>query len=272
MVAKYEKIENIPLDIIDEPGAAIRSRVNDAGLKELADSIRDVGLLQPILVRHRGQRYEIIAGHRRFLACRLLGTLTIPAIVRSFDDARSDIVKLSENFYREEVNVVDEAKFLAGLIERHNLSIVKLAEMINRSETYIRERIEMVNWDPLILDYLYENKIIFTAAKYLAQIDNEAIRRSWLDIAVRCGITVAQAKSWLEQYQKGALPPMPGPEVAEALEAGRLGVVVEKECTLCGKTGRIEEMAVVFVHKDCEEYGRYQRKFGNLPSGGEKHD
>ena len=265
MTVKYEKIQNIPLDLIDEPSVAIRSRIDDSSLSELADSIRSNGLIQPIILRKRGERYEIVAGHRRFLAFRQLGRLTIPALVRSLNDAGADIVKLSENFYREDVNVVDEAKFLASLIERHRLTVSQLAEKINRSETYIRERLDMVNWDPLILEYLYGGKIIFTAAKYLAAIDNEAVRRSWLDIAVRCGITTAQAKAWYEQYQKGALPLQPSPEAVAEVESGGLGVVIEKECGICGEKGNLKEMKVIMVHPDCEEFVRYQRKFGNLP-------
>lgn len=265
MSAKYEKIQNIPLDVIDEPSVAIRSRIDDSSLSELVDSIKSNGLIQPIILRKRGERYEIVAGHRRFLAFKQLGRLTIPAIVRSLNDTGADIVKLSENFYREEVNVVDEAKFLAGLIERHRLTISQLAEKINRSETYIRERLDMVNWDPLILDYLYNDKIIFTAAKFLAQIKDEGIRRSWLDIAVRCGITAAQAKAWLDQYQKGALPAQPSPEAVAEIESGGLGVVIEKECGICGEKGNLKEMKVIMVHPDCEEFIRYHRKYGDLP-------
>ena len=270
MVAEYEKIQNIPLDVIDEPSFAVRSRISEDGIRNLADDIKLHRLIHPIILRPKGKRFEIAVGNRRYLAFKLLAYLTIPSIVRCLTDTELDIIRLAENFEREDVNVVDEAKFLAGLLERHKFSVQKLAEMINRSETYIRERIDMVNWDPLILDYLYEDKIIFTAAKYLAQIGDEAVRRSWLDIAVRCGITVQQAASWLDQYKKGALPVQPGPEVVGELEKGRLGVVIEKECVLCGKTGRIEDMTFVYVHKDCEEYTRYQRKFGQLPESKEK--
>ena len=262
MSDKYEKIQNISLDLIDEPGVDIRSRIDQTGLDELAADIKLHGLIQPILLRPRGDRFEIVAGHRRFLAVKSLGVLTISAIVRDIDDAGADIIKLSENFYREDVNIVDEANFFAGIISRYNLTIQKLAEMIHRSDTYIEARLNIINWDTLIQQFLYEDKIGFTVAQYLARIDNQDIRRNWLDIAVRCGITVEQARSWWEQYQKGILPFKPSEQAVVEIEKGGLGVVIEKECAICGEKGRIEEMIVVFVHKDCEEYARYQRKFG----------
>lgn len=267
---KYERIQDVPLDIIDEPGVAIRSSIADSSLDDLVDSIRTHGLIQPIVVRPLGARFEIVAGHRRYLAFKRLRNATIPCIIRNIVDARADVIKLAENFYRENVNVVDEARFYSTLLKKHNLSVKELAGMINRSEGYIYDRVKMIDWDPLIVQYLYEGKLDFSVAKHLSKITADNIRRNWLDIAIRCGITTAQAREWVEQFRKGALPLEPDKEIIADIESGGFGFKIEKECVLCGKIADIRELKVIVVHPNCEEYLSYYRKFGPLSENSPK--
>ena len=260
MGTKNEAIKIISLDIIDDPRLAIRTRADDSRFDELCSSIRALGVLQPILVKHVKGRYEVIAGHRRVLASRAVGLLTVPCIVCDVDDAGGEVIKLHENFCREDVNIVDEAIFLEGVMTKCGLSIGELAAKIGRSETYIRDRLEMKDWDTEVLEAVWRGDISASAAKWLNKIGNEAVRRDWLGIAIRGGLTAATAQHWYQQYTMGQLPEKPTEEIVEDLKTGQPVSVKKVKCSLCGLEMPLTEAILLYGHKECADYWKIQQR------------
>src|SRR3990167_1508877 len=113
-----EKIQEIFTDEIDEPEGAMRSELNRAELFELADNIKQNGLINPITVRPVGNKFEVVAGHRRLNACKIAGIIKISCVVRELDDQRVFEIMSAENLERDDVNPVEEAIFLHNYIER----------------------------------------------------------------------------------------------------------------------------------------------------------
>ena len=260
MVNEKQQVRDISLDYIDDPILAIRSEISDDGLDTLISSIRLFGVLQPILVKSVGERFEVIAGHRRLLACRALGLLTIPVIVCDVDDTTSEVMKMHENFCREDVNIVDEAIFLETVMAKNNFSPAELAELINRSEAYVRTRLDMKHWDPAIRDAVWRNDISASAAKWINQIGTDSVRRDWLNIAIRGGITAAQAQHWYQQWSAGALPDEPTTEIVEQLADGLMVSVKHVECTLCGEQMPLIDAMLFYGHKTCADYWKVQQQ------------
>jgi ParB family chromosome partitioning protein len=260
MPTKYGKIQNISLEFIDDPRLAIRTRYDDESMDTLVNSIRTLGVLQPILVKPVKGRFEVIAGHRRLLAVRILGGLTIPCIVCSLDDPTAEVLKLHENFCREEVNIVDEAIFLEGVMAKYNLSVAELAKKIGRSETYVRERIAMKEWDKVILDAVWRGDISASAAAWLNKISNEAVRHDWLSIGIRGGLTTSQAQHWYQQWSMGQLPEKPTEEIVEDLKTGQPVLVKKVKCSLCGLEMPLTEAILLYGHKECSDYWKIQQR------------
>lgn len=103
--------QDISIDDILEPEDQARTVIVLEGLQELADSIKEKGIIEPLVVLKKNSKYEIVVGHRRFLAARMAGLEKLPCIIRAIGVRDADLMKLHENFFREDVNPVDEARF-----------------------------------------------------------------------------------------------------------------------------------------------------------------
>lgn len=250
----------ISIDVIDDPVLAIRSNVDDESFDTLINSIRDLGVLQPILVKPVGERYEVIAGHRRLLAVRSIGLLTIPAIVCSVDPATSEVMKMHENFCREDVNIVDEAIFLETIMEKLGFTVAQLAEKIGRSESYVRTRLEMREWHKDVLDSVWRGDISQSAASWLNRIETDSVRADWLNIAIRGGITAAQAQHWFYQWQSGLLPDSPTDQIVADLGTGETTSVKTVVCTLCALDIPLVDAILLYGHKDCADFWKSQHR------------
>ena len=131
-----------------------RTDFDDESLKELAKSIELYGLIQPILVREVKGKYEIVAGERRWRACKLAGLREIPGIVKDMDREESAKIALIENIQREDLNPVEEAQAYKKLMEEFNLTQEELSREIGKSRSYISNSIRILNLDNQVLDHI----------------------------------------------------------------------------------------------------------------------
>jgi ParB family chromosome partitioning protein len=134
----------ISLEKIKESSFQIRDTQEDEALYELAESIRAHGLLQPIKVRPLGEEYEIVYGHRRVAAMRLLGLDECEAFVEGIDDEESQLQALIENLQRKDMNEVEKGKTFLALTQRFGYTKKQLAQMLGKTESYVRQAIDVV--------------------------------------------------------------------------------------------------------------------------------
>src|SRR5262245_3347592 len=127
-----ERVIDVPTDAVDANPFQPRKRFDDERLKELADSIRADGVLQPVVVRRKGSKYELIMGERRLQAARLAGVLTIPVVVRDVRDADALRLAIVENIQRENLNAIEEAVAFRRLIAEFGLSQADVAGMVSK--------------------------------------------------------------------------------------------------------------------------------------------
>ena len=201
-----EKIQEIFTDEIDEPEGAMRSELNRAELFELADNIKQNGLINPITVRPVGKRFEVVAGHRRLNACKIAGIIRIQCVVRELTNNEVFAVMAAENLERADVDPVDEAEFIFRYIGQTGQSVPEVAKALRRSVSYVDSRLAVGQMPDYMKAYLKSGQIKLGAALALVQIDNDSQRRVWTDMAARDGISVAQAEYWLHGYQMNKLP------------------------------------------------------------------
>lgn len=153
-----------------------RSTFEEESLAELADSIREVGLLQPVLVRPAGDGYELIAGERRWRAARRLGMQTIPALVRTTDDATSLEQALVENVHRSGLSPLEEAAAYQQLIEDFGLTHDEVATRVGRSRTSITNTLRLMQLPPAIQRMLADGKLTAGHARALLGTPDRAFQ------------------------------------------------------------------------------------------------
>jgi ParB family chromosome partitioning protein len=174
--ATHAQIREIPVDrILPNPAQPRLSYVEDS-LTELADSIREHGVLQPILVRPVGSNYELIAGERRWRASRLASRESIPAIVADFDDETALEVSIIENLQREDVSPLEEAAMYAKMANL-GYSVRQLAQKIGKDKGYVENRLRLSDAPPEIRELVSVRKDTISHAYELMKVTDERKRR-----------------------------------------------------------------------------------------------
>lgn len=182
-----ESVISLKLSDIDPNRDQPRKRFDEEALQELADSIKSIGVIQPILVYKSGRRYTIIAGERRWRAARLAGLDEIPAIVRDWDEVRRLEAALIENLQRDDLNPVEEAMGIRSLMEQCGLTQESAAERLGRSRPAIANLLRLLTLPEAILAMLREGTLSAGHARALVTIDK--------DTAVRLA-QLASAQGW----------------------------------------------------------------------------
>ena len=203
MKSKVLKMDTTLIDVnlIDAPANAMRSQKDARDFDTLLASIRDIGLIQPITIAKKGDRYEVVAGDRRFNACRKLGYTKISALVKDIPDLDKLKITFDENYERNDVNIVDEALYLDAVKTKLGLTSTQLAQKINRALSYVSERLAILDYDPLILTSLLDGEISFSVARVFARCKEKKHIKRLIDLARREDILSITAKIWTIQIR-----------------------------------------------------------------------
>lgn len=254
------KLLEIAQNLIDEPAYKVRIRIDDSKIEELAESIKEIGLLQPILVRQLGDKYEVIAGHRRLLATRRLGLDPVQCLVLDLEGEEAVTAKkLHENLFREDLTPLEEAAVYAELWEQL-LDTDKVAAAVHRSRAVVERRLRILEMDDRVRDALSEKKIPLGVAEELSKVKDETKLHYLLDCAITDGATVEKVRMWRTDFENIELiregDPLPGGsgalnEVASTALTG---------CWLCGSADDQHAMRVHMVHTYCERMWRNQQQ------------
>lgn len=168
-----ENIVELKLDELRANPYQPRKVFDEVALKELAASIKEHGVFQPIIAKKSIKGYEIIAGERRVKASKLAGLKTIPAIVRDFTDNEMMEIALLENLQRENLTAIEEAEAYKNLLDTLDITQEKLAERIGKSRSYITNMIGLLNLPDSVKKLLEEKKITMSHARVLSKIEDE---------------------------------------------------------------------------------------------------
>ncbi|MBH5319306.1 nucleoid occlusion protein [Paenibacillus sp. GSMTC-2017] len=189
-----EEVRQIPLQDIDTSPFQPRTVFDDDRIDELCQTIKTHGVIQPIVVRVRNNRYEIIAGERRFRAVTKLGLDTIPAIVREFNDSQTASIALIENLQREGLTAVEEAIAYQKLIELHQLTQESLAQRLGKSQSTIANKLRLLMLPESIKISLMERKITERHARALLSLDSEELQLKVLEEIITKELNVKQTE------------------------------------------------------------------------------
>lgn len=154
-----QQVCNIAVDTIKAAKNQPRKKFDQPALQELAESIKEHGMLQPILVRPDGDEYEIIAGERRFRAAQLAGLINIPVIIREIDDRRAAEISLVENIQRDDLTVLEEAAAYRNMIDNFSYTQEMLAEKIGKSRAHVANTVRILTLPKEVIKMIEEGKL-----------------------------------------------------------------------------------------------------------------
>lgn len=201
MKASKPKTREIALDQIDEPSGVVRMDIDQEELQELADNIAEVGLLQSILVRPKMDRFEIVAGHRRFLSHRLLGRDKIPCVIRVMDDAQCALARASENLRRVDISPIEEAAIYSDLRDNHGLTIPEIGKRMGRSGGVVKRRLDLLKMPPQLQQAIHKKQISYSVAEELWSIGDISGIDYYLSFAIDHGATQAVVRGWVKDWK-----------------------------------------------------------------------
>ncbi len=193
-VAETERIKELSIDSVDPNPNQPRGRFDDDQLRDLAASIKNHGVLQPIVVRRIGDRYQLVIGERRCRASRMAGKTTIPAIVRTVSDDDSLKYALMENLQREDLNPIEEARGYRTLLERYGISVKEIGEILGRDRSTVANTIRLLNLPPPVIELIEAGKLKAGHARAILSIEGEEAQIEWARRVAEEGITVREVE------------------------------------------------------------------------------
>ncbi len=182
-----------------------RQIFDERALKELAVSIKEHGVIQPIIVRNIGNKYEIIAGERRYKASALAGLTKIPAIVRNLDDKESSKVALLENLQRKNLNPIEEARTYQKILELDQMTQEELAKTMGKSQSAVANKLRLLSLSDVVQDALLKEKISERHARALLSVEDVEKQKKLLDKIITNKMTVRELEEEINPKPKQEL-------------------------------------------------------------------
>jgi ParB family transcriptional regulator, chromosome partitioning protein len=248
------EFKEIPVGLIDDPELPSRTQMDDEKMSELVASIRANGLLQPIMVYRQGERFRVIAGHRRLIACARAGLAVMPAIIYPSADAGHIARQYAENRFREDLNPGDEAILFAELLERDcNGDVDTLAARLDEKRAYVEGRLILLR-DAEILAAVQSGQLPkIGVALELLKLPDPNIRRVFLDAAIRGGATVTLAARWVAEWKEAQRSESGGGELAAAAPSPNVQPNLDYfRCVVCRKSDNVHLMQPLQIHTHCK--------------------
>ena len=247
--AKTDESLEIAIDLIEPSAMQPRTRFDETKLSELAGSIRSNGVVQPLLVRRKGLRFELVAGERRWRAAQLAGLDRVPVVIRDVPDDKLLELALIENIQREDLNAIEEAQAYKKLIETIGLTQESLAERIGRDRSYITNYLRLLRLPPDIQRLIEEAKLSTGHARTILGTDDIDTQRRLARKIIERGLSVRETERLVRGMERGGTTRIrttqvraadPNVRAAETKLRRYLGTQVRINENQGGTSGRIE--------------------------------
>ncbi len=211
--APARSVLDVPVDDIDPNPAQPRSSFDAEKLQELTNSIRTSGVIQPLLVRRRGSRFELVAGERRWRAAKMAGLRTVPVLVEDVSDDRLIEVALVENIQREDLNPIEVATALQRLIHEHRLSHDDIARRTGKDRSTVTNLVRLLKLPPDIQQLVAERRLTMGHARAILGLPDEDLQRRVAEKAASQGLSVRQVERLVRRMTE-TREPKPADEIA----------------------------------------------------------
>ena len=233
-----------------------RSQFEPRALQELADSISQNGLLQPVTVREWENGYQLIAGERRLMACKMLGMEQIPAIVNRVDDEKSAVFALIENLQRKDLNYFEEAQGIQTLMQTSGMSQQEVAKKLGKAQSTVANKLRLLFFGEDLRQKMLDNGLTERHARALLRLPNERLVNEAIQYIVAERLNVGESESYIESLLT-AVPEKPPSKPATRLFVVKDLRIFMNTITTAVSTMRLAGIEVDTSKEEDEEYIHY---------------
>lgn len=235
-----------------------RKHFDESKLQELAESIKEKGILEPLIVRRTDQGYELIVGERRWRAAQKAGLKEVPVMVKEVEGREVLEISLIENLQREDLNPIEAAEAFKHLIEEFNLSQEDLSKRIGKDRTTITNTLRLLKLPLEVRNQLLQNRITSGHARAILSLESKEKQKELCALIIKKGLSVREAESiakrWAEKPKKSITPVKPRGDLESQLsslqDSMRKYLGTKVHITQKGKRGKIE--IEYYSHEDLE--------------------
>lgn len=192
----------IEIGLIDRNEEQPRKNFDEKALKELAQSIKQHGIIQPLILQKSGDRYQIVAGERRFRAARLAGLKKVPAIIKEYTEQEMSEISIIENLQREDLNPIESAKAIARLIEQFNLTQEVVADKIGKSRPAVANTLRLLTLPEEIIKYIEAGKLSAGHARTLLAVEDKKKMLELANLAISKKLSVRDLELLVRKLNK----------------------------------------------------------------------
>ena len=235
-------VETISIDAIKPNAAQPRKTFDKEKLEDMAASIKEHGIIQPIIVRPSGKGYEIVAGERRYRAARAAGLKEVPCIVRELTDRENMLFAIIENMQREDLNPIEEAEGLHSMAETYNLTQEEISKSVGKSRPYITNSLRLLNLEPEVLEMVRKGDLSAGHGRTLLGCADAAKQIQLAKRSVKEGLSVRTLEALVagKALRKQPRPRAKDPNIAAIEEDLKRSLGTKVKLVSNGKKGKIE--------------------------------
>jgi ParB/RepB/Spo0J family partition protein len=248
--ARRPKLHEVPIGSLLEPLLPARETFDEDAMRDLVESIRVNGIIEPIVCVREADNYRIWAGHRRYIAAIAAELSTVPCVVWPEGSTQGVTVTVHENVYREDLNPAEQAVFYDTLLEQScGGDVDQLCELVKQGRQYVEERLLLIRHDPDVFAALRAGRLNFSVARELNRVRSVELRKVFLDSAVKNGATARMIQEWYAKHKGFELRPLdPNSPEAAAVNGGK-GSGWRIECVVCQGDHDVHDLELVYVHR-----------------------
>lgn len=245
------EVELIDVRLIDRPEDPQRSAMDGEYILQLAESIKKVGLIQPITVRRWGYRYEVVVGDCRFAAVKKAGLHQVACIVQEKGRQDVQVVRAHENLHRRDLAFRDEARMVRACYESEGEDVDRVCATLNRGRPYVEDRLLFEVMPPQMQEAVDSGGLAVGACRELMAIDVAEDRMFYLGHAVSSGASVKLVRAWRQAWELTRTPQDPSALGREQYEGAPVPVPVHLPCLWCSKGVSVHEIVHLRMCKEC---------------------
>lgn len=243
-------------EIVEIPTESIKAQilernVSDKGITELANSIKQVGILEPLLVLLTDKGYNLLAGKRRLLAAKQISLPTVPCLIVDTDQTGAFAVTLHENMYREDLNPVDESVIYEQLRDKHGYNTRETAKLVGQSEGYVSQRLAILTWPEPLTKALFFQQINFSIARELSIISDLKHMNWLLKHAAESGANYRTVRRWRIEWQSQVPEETQQVDYSKPPEPELPLPELERDCWWCERPTKIDRIIHLEFCMEC---------------------